>query len=41
VIVWFAWLGVVMLRTPSRAAAPASIAVTLEPGNGYLPSATG
>ena len=41
VIGWFAWLGVVMLRTPSRAAAPASIAVTLEPGNGCLPSATG
>jgi hypothetical protein len=28
VIVWFAWLGIVMVRTPSRAAAPASIAVT-------------
>jgi len=28
VIVWFAWLGVVMLRKPSRAAAPAGIAVT-------------
>ena len=28
VIVWFAWLGLVMVRTPSRAAAPAGIAVT-------------
>ncbi|MCX6374038.1 MAG: hypothetical protein NTX16_13370, partial [Actinobacteria bacterium] len=28
VIVWFAWLGVAMLRTTSRAAAPAGIAVT-------------
>jgi hypothetical protein len=28
VIVWFVWLGVVMVRTPSRAPAPASIAVT-------------
>jgi hypothetical protein len=27
-IVWFAWLGIVMVRTPSRAAAPAGIAVT-------------
>jgi hypothetical protein len=28
VIVWFAWLGVVMVRTASRATAPAGIAVT-------------
>jgi len=28
VIVWFAWLGVAMLRAPSRAAAPAGSAVT-------------
>ena len=28
VIVWFAWLGVVMLRTTSRQAAPAGITVT-------------
>ena len=28
VIVWFAWLGVAMLRSPSRAAAPASITET-------------
>ncbi len=28
VIVWFAWLGVAMVRAPSRAAAPAGIAVT-------------
>jgi hypothetical protein len=40
VIVWFAWLGIAMLRSPSRAAAPAGITVTLEPGNGCLPSAT-
>jgi hypothetical protein len=40
VIVWFAWLGVVMLRTPSRAAVPTSVIVTPEPGNGCLPSAT-
>ena len=28
VIVWFAWLGIAMLRTPARAAASAGIAVT-------------
>ena len=28
VIVWFAWLGIAMLRSPSRAAAPAGMAVT-------------
>ncbi len=28
VIVWFAWLGIAMLRTTSRAAAPASLTVT-------------
>jgi len=28
VIVWFAWLGVAMLRSPSRAAAPAGITAT-------------
>jgi hypothetical protein len=39
VIVWFVWLGVVMVRTPSRAPAPASIAVTLQPETGCLPSA--
>ena len=27
-IVWFVWLGIVMLRTPSRATAPAGIAAT-------------
>jgi len=37
-IVWFAWLGVVMLRTPSRAAAPAGIAVSTSAARG-LPAA--
>jgi hypothetical protein len=40
VIVWFAWLGIAMLRAPSRAAAPAGTAVTLESESGCVPSAT-
>jgi hypothetical protein len=40
VIVWFAWLGAAMLRAPSRAAAPAGTAVTLESESGCVPSAT-
>jgi hypothetical protein len=40
VIVWFAWLGIAMLRAPSRAAAPTSAAVTLESESGCVPSAT-
>jgi hypothetical protein len=39
-IVWFVWLGIVMLRTTSRQAAPARRAQALEPGSGCLPSAT-
>jgi hypothetical protein len=40
VIVWFAWLGIAMLRAPSRAAAPTSAAVTLESESGCVPSVT-
>ncbi len=38
-IVWFVWLGIVMLRTRSRVAAPArQRAEALEPGSSFLPS---
>ena len=40
VIVWFAWLGVVMVRTASRAAVPAREAEALEPRNACMPSVT-
>jgi Domain of unknown function (DUF4386) len=39
-IVWFVWLGIVMLRTTSRRADPARRPEVLEPGGSFLPSAT-
>jgi hypothetical protein len=39
-IVWFVWLGIVMLRTTSRPADRQWRAAALEPGNSCLPSAT-
>jgi hypothetical protein len=39
-IVWFAWLGIVMLRTTSQQAVRQPRAEALDPENGYLPSAT-
>jgi hypothetical protein len=39
-IVWFAWLGIVMLRTTSRQADPGWNAEVLESATGCLPSAT-
>jgi hypothetical protein len=38
-IVWFVWLGIVMLRTASRAAHPAMESEAFEPGGTCLPSA--
>jgi len=40
-IVWFVCLGIVMLRTTSRVADPATESSALEPGSSCLPSATG